>query len=234
MEADIGSAGEAAGPARRAPAAEPDSWRAGVLTILRPIQVPAWLERLAVPLVLLWRRLRYGYAFRRIPLTQGLYALVDPEDYARLARHKWHATRGRTTFYAQRKVWDPVTRSEVTIKMHRQILRIGDGLFVDHVSRNGLDNRKANLRSATPAQNACNRARAGRSGGHSAYRGVTWHKAMRQWFARIGVKGRTIPLGYFDDEIDAALAYDEAARRHHGPFATLNFPEGPPHKGRRS
>lgn len=82
--------------------------------------------------------------------------------------------------------------------------------------------------SATPAQNTCNRARAGRTGGHSAYRGVTRHKAMDLWFARIGVNGRTIPLGYFDDEIDAALAYDNAARHHHGPFATLNFPDGPP------
>ena len=162
IDADIGSAGSAVGPARRASAAEPDGWRAGGLTILRPIQVPAWLERLAAPLALLWRRLRYGYAFRRIPLTQGLYALVDPEDYESLARHKWHATRGRTTFYAQRKVWDPVTRREITIKMHRQILHVRDGLLVDHVSRNGLDNRKANLRSATPAQNACNPPRAGR------------------------------------------------------------------------
>ena len=205
------------------------------MTILKPIEVPAWLERLVVPLVLLWRRLRYGYAFRRIPLTQGLFAIVDPEDYAALARYKWHATRGRTTFYAQRKVWDPVARKEVTIKMHREILPVADGLVVDHISRNGLDNRKANLRSATPAQNTCNRARAGRTGGHSAYRGVTRHKGMDQWFARIGVNGRTIPLGYFDDEIDAALAYDNAARRHHGPFATLNFPHGPPpHKGRRS
>ena len=105
------------------------------MTILRPIQVPAWLERLAAPLALLWRRLRYGYAFRRIPLTQGLYALVDSEDYESLARHKWHATRGRTTFYAQRKVWDPVTRREITIKMHRQILHVHDGLLVDHLSR---------------------------------------------------------------------------------------------------
>ena len=194
------------------------------MTILKPIPVPPWLERIAVPLVLLWRRLRYGYAFRRIPLTQGLYALVDPDDYASLARHKWHATRGRTTFYAQRKAWDPATRKEITIKMHRQILPVGDGLIVDHVNRNGIDNRKANLRSATRSQNACNRARAGRSPGHCPYRGVTWHKGMNQWFARIGVDGRTIPLGYFDDPLDAALAYDTAARHHHGPFATLNFP----------
>ncbi len=164
------------------------------MTILRPIQVPAWLERIAVPLVLFYRRLRYGYPFRRIPLTQGLYALVDPEDYDALARYKWHATRGRTTFYAQRKAWDPVTRREVAIKMHRQILPVGDGLLVDHINRHGLDNRKANLRSATRAQNACNRQRAGRPNGHSAYRGVTWHQGMKQWFAHIGVQRRTIPL----------------------------------------
>ena len=67
------------------------------------IEIPTWLERLVVPLVLLYRRLRFGHAFRRIPLTQGLYALVDPGDYAELSRYRWHANRGRDTFYAQRK-----------------------------------------------------------------------------------------------------------------------------------
>jgi hypothetical protein len=126
------------------------------VTVTIRIEIPAWLERLIVPLVLLYRRLRFGYAFRRIPLTQGLYALVDPADYADLSRYRWHANRGRDTFYAQRKVWDPLTKTERTVKMHRQILNCPDHLVVDHVNHCGLDNRRANIRAATAAQNVCN------------------------------------------------------------------------------
>ncbi len=193
------------------------------LLVIR-IGLPAWLARLGVGLVLLYRRLRFGSAFRRIPLTQGLYALVDGADYPALVQHKWHATRGRHTWYAQRKIWDADAKKEITIKMHRVILAVPPGYVVDHINRNGLDNRPANLRPATPAQNACNRLRAGRPRRHSKHRGVTWHKGMRKWFARIGVRGETLPLGYYDDDDEAARAYDAAARVHHGEFAVLNFP----------
>ena len=220
------------------------------------IEIPAWLERLVVPLVLLYRRLRFGHAFRRIPLTQGLYALVDPADYAELSRYRWHANRGRETFYAQRKVWDPLTRTERTVKMHRQILNCPDHLVVDHVNHNGLDNRRANIRAATTAQNVCNvrpatsaRAaaqhlkqvglapprpdkRATKDGETNnqlsiipnPFRGVSFHKHRRKYYARVRVKGRTIRLGYFEDPVEAAKARDAAALEHHGPFATLNFP----------
>ena len=220
------------------------------------IEIPTWLERLVVPLVLLYRRLRFGHAFRRIPLTQGLYALVDPADYAELSRYRWHANRGRETFYAQRKVWDPLTRTERTVKMHRQILNCPDHLVVDHVNHNGLDNRRANIRAATTAQNVCNvrpatsaRAaaqhlkqvglapprpdkRAAKDGETNnqlsiipnPFRGVSFHKHRRKYYARLRVKGRTIRLGYFEDPVEAAKARDAAALEHHGPFATLNFP----------
>jgi hypothetical protein len=237
------------------------------VTITVRIEIPAWLERLAVPLVLLYRRWRHGYGFRRIPLTQGLFTVVDPDDYARLSRYRWHASRGRGTFYAQRKVWDPSTRTERTIKMHRQILNCPPHLVVDHINHDGLDNRRTNLRLATPAQNVCNSrpvrstktearspsqtpiaklkarkypappapAASGRE--HRGlrpndqssiiphqFRGVSFHKQRRRYYARIRVRGETIALGYFDNPVEAAKVRDAAAREHHGPFATLNFP----------
>jgi len=191
------------------------------MTVTIRIEIPAWLERLVVPLVLLYRRLRFGYAFRRIPLTQGRYALVDPADYAELSRYRWHANRGRDTFYAQRKVWDPIAKTERTVKMHRQILNCPDRLVVDHINHNGLDNRQANLRQATAAQNVCNVRPANRA----QFRGVSFHKHRRKYYARLRVHGETIALGYFGDPVEAARARDAAALEHHGPFATLNFPD---------
>lgn len=94
----------------------------------------------------------------------------------------------------------------------------------DHINHNGLDNRKANLRLATHRQNLCNRRNTALKAA-SRYRGVSLHKNTKRWTARIKVYGKTKYLGLFDDEIDAAKAYDAAARRFHGVFASLNFPD---------
>lgn len=172
-------------------------------------------------LVLLYRRARYGYAFRRIPLTQGKYAIVDPEDYERLSRYKWHVVWGSRTYYASRN--SRIGKKRIAIKMHREILDPPEPLVVDHINQKGFDNRKANLRPATRAQNAVNKSIAATSSGSSQYRGVTWHKNIKKWQAHIGVKYKQINIGYFDNEIEAAKAYDELAKKHHGEFAVLNF-----------
>ena len=109
--------------------------------------------------------------------------------------------------------------------MHRLILNAPKGLVVDHINGNGLDNRKANLRLCTPAQNACNvRPRPGET---SKYKGVAFIKRERRWQVRISFRNKRKWIGYFDTEIDAARAYDQAARRLHKEFASLNFPDRP-------
>ena len=62
------------------------------------INIPNWLERIIVCPLLAYRWIRRGYPFRRIPLTQGKYAIVDPEDYFRLACHKWYTVKVSNTF----------------------------------------------------------------------------------------------------------------------------------------
>jgi hypothetical protein len=105
--------------------------------------------------------------------------------------------------------------------MHRSIITIPDGMLCDHINHNGLDNRKANLRPATAAQNSWNRKK--QSGPTSSkYKGV--HKTTSNtWSANITVLGRRIHLGTFKTETAAAKAYDLAAKTHFGPFAYTNF-----------
>ena len=189
------------------------------------IEIPAWLDGPAVVAVLLYRRLRYGYAFRRIPLSRGEHAIVDPDDYAWLSQYNWHVSGSNGSFYAVRNTGQRRGQKRVAVKMHREILRVPDGMFVDHINHNGLDNRKANLRPATQAQNARNRRKRSTSKVHSKYKGLTWYKSQKRWAVRIMVDRKSKFIGYFDNELDAAKAYDMAAKKYHGQFAGLNFPD---------
>jgi len=94
----------------------------------------------------------YGYAFRRIPLIQGKYAIVDPENYDGEAKHKWHIARGYGTFYAVRNTGRHRGGKRIVLKMHREILKDPASMFVDHIHHNGMDNRNANLRPASPCR----------------------------------------------------------------------------------
>jgi hypothetical protein len=171
--------------------------------------------------VLLYRRCRHGYAFRRIPLTQGKFAVVDPDDYQHLAKYRWRICTGKNTLYAERSV--RLTSGKYSrILMHRQIFSVPEGFVIDHINRNGLDNRKANLRLATVAQNAQN---AGKRKNRSGYKGVWFAKEKRKWRAAIWKNNKRIYLGYFNSPLEAALTYDHAAKLYHGQFASLNFPK---------
>jgi len=206
-------------------------------------ELPSWLVRPFIFLVLLYRRLRFGYAFRRIPLTQGCFAIVDPQDYPLLSRYKWRLcrTKGKNVLYAERSICLPSGKYS-RILMHRQIFEnlllasstknpkprtqnypryLSDSYVIDHINGNGLDNRRANLRLATVAQNAWNsKKRNPRSG----YKGVWFAADKGLWRASIVCHGRRIHLGYFKDKMAAARAYDAAARKYYKEFARLNFP----------
>ena len=173
--------------------------------------------------MLLYRRLRYGYAFRKIPLTRRMYAIVDPDDYYRLSEYKWHVSgAGYDKYYAVRKGPNKNgTRGEM-VQMHREVANTPEGLLCDHINGDRLDNRKANLRPATCTQNVRNSKKTS-SPAYSKYKGVTYRSRSRKWVAMIYLSRRQVFLGSFDAEIQAAKAYDKAAKKHFGEFAKLNF-----------
>jgi hypothetical protein len=196
---------------------------------VRAVQVkiflPEWFYRLGVWALLCYRRIRYGYAFRKIPLTQGKFAIVDQQDYERIAKYKWHVAKHGRSYYAQRGTGSAKSgkRKKHLVMMHREILRVGDDLLVDHKNQNSLDNRQVNLRAARWEENCWNKRK---PNGHSSsrYKGVMWDKRRGKWQAQIGYKGKKIFLGYFDDEKEAATAYDKAAKLLFGEYAAPNLP----------
>ena|SRR5438128_3286608 len=154
---------------------------------------------------------------KETPLTQGYVALVDDEDYERVAQFTWHAGIDRRAVYAQRSI------ARTTVQLHRLVLEITDAaLQVDHRDHNGLNCQKQNLRVCTNSQNQGNKRKSTRSTS-SKYKGVSWHKQRGKWQATITRLNKFSFLGYFSSEEDAARAYDRAARDHFGGFAHRNF-----------
>jgi hypothetical protein len=190
------------------------------------IPVPKIIMSVVLWFVLRHRKKHYGFTFRRIKLIgsehadpKHRYAIIDPEDYQELLQYPWQILETeRNSRYA---VW---YCGKKIIYMHRQIMNAPAGVFIDHRYGNSLDNRKENLRIATIAQNQYNRRKLSKKTS-SKYKGVHRKRNMKKYCAVIGCNGKRIFLGCFEDEIDAAKAYDEAAKKYHGEFAVLNFPQ---------
>jgi hypothetical protein len=155
-------------------------------------------------------------SYRIIPLTQSQVAFVDAQDYAALSKFKWHAEWQSSTFYAVRKIRRPDGKWR-GLYMHRQILGASYDVEIDHKDHNGLNNRRENIRMATPSQNSQNAG--ARTGSVSGKKGVSLHSKTGLWRARINVDRREYSLGYFRTPEEAHAAYIAAAKEKHGEFA---------------
>lgn len=154
---------------------------------------------------------------KTIPLTQGKFAVVDDDDYEFLMQWKWHAYTNYRIWYARRQTLkaDSPAGKQHPILMHRVINKTPAGMHTDHVNGDGLDNRKANLRTATSVENGRNRG--SNRGATSLHKGVDWDSRHQKWRAQAMINRRKIFLGRFVNEVDAAKAY--------GAFAAANFAE---------
>lgn len=152
-----------------------------------------------------------GTPWYALDLAHGHVALIDAEDVSLVVD------------------WSPVFRSgyvvlrrnngQIQEYLHRILLGIsgrGWSVVADHINRDGLDNRRCNLRVATMSQNAANRAAI--SGKASKFKGVRGEAG--RWMAI----ANKLHIGTFATEEEAARAYDKAALAQFGEFARLNFP----------
>ena len=141
---------------------------------------------------------RYNSIMKRIKLTQGKYAIVDDNDYDRVSQYKWCAVYIKGTWYATRRANDENPYKP----MHRFILKAKKGEEVDHINRNGLDNRKQNIRICDRETNLKNR----KIWGNSRYKGVSFHSRDKVWQAYKKIAGKQIYIGSFISEREASLA----------------------------
>lgn len=156
----------------------------------------------------------------RVPISNPVTDfIVDEADLPLVAGKRWSVTRDRhvTTWHDGKAVG-----------VHRLIMNIVDNkeLVVDHINGDPLDNRRANLRTCTHAENLCNQKKS--KNNTSGFKGVyiTKTKEGKPRFSVMISKNKRLKyLGVYDGLIEAALAYDKAARELHGEFAQLNFPK---------
>lgn len=169
--------------------------------------------------------------FIELPLTKGKVALISPEDLKLVDKYPWHARQNRRggKWYAYTTLPPQDRKTTRSVSLHRFLMDAQPGTLVDHKDGDGLNCQRHNMRIANHTQN--NAHRIGKpSWSKNTYRGVKWHTRDKRWRACLSLNNKTLHLGSFATEEDAARAYNKGALEHFGEFAVLN--EVPPKHGR--
>ena len=150
--------------------------------------------------------------------NEDKYGIIDLEDYDKVKDYKWNINKDKNTFYIQSSFCQS-NGEKSGILLHRFLFP--EYKICDHKNRNGLDNRKENIREATISQNNINQIK--QKGIYtSKYKGVSWNKRRKKWESKIVINGKKFDLGFYNIEEKAAIAYNIAARYFHPKFAVFN------------
>lgn len=160
---------------------------------------------------------------KRIPLTQGKFALVDDADFERVSQFKWYAVKEHNVFYAAR-MHRKLNGKRAVQKMHIFLVGTPAGMETHHKNENGLDNQRLNLVTLVRADHALLEARLRRTN-TSGFRGVSFLSRTGRWMARIQHRRIGIHVGYFATAKEAALARDKTARDLGRSERVMNFPQ---------
>lgn len=153
--------------------------------------------------------------FLKVPMTQGMYFLIDPIDEKTILRHKWRAHKSPNNFYAV----TTISRKPTKMIYAHNLIMLSKG--IDHIDGDGLNNSRSNLRKCTQSENIANSRKFVKSS--SQFKGVDFDKSRKKWRARIVKNRKEFHLGYFKSEEDAAKAYDKKAVDFFGNFSRTNF-----------
>ena len=177
---------------------------------------PAPTANGASPMPVSVRPIRIEGNIAHVTLTKGYVAVIDAEDVPLVDGLNWTTRVSPWGVYAYRKA----TGGRRNVHLHRVLMGDPDGLQVDHIDGDSLNNRRSNLRVATASQNSQNTKR--RKDNGSGFKGVSFDKARGLWNARIWSKCELKRLGYYRCRTAAAVAYVKASRELHGEFARMS------------
>jgi hypothetical protein len=152
----------------------------------------------------------------KFTLNDGSEVLVDNDIIPKIKEYKWYRGVNGRAYRTYRK-----NGKNHNMWLHRFVLGIEEqGVLVDHINGDPSDNRRCNLRPCTSQENSRNMKK---TRGSSRYKGVCWDNTYEKWMASICVDGKGITIGRFNDEKEAAVAYNEKALELFGDFARLNI-----------
>jgi len=147
---------------------------------------------------------------KTLQLTNGYKAIIDDDDFERVSAFKWYGAKSRMNVYV-------CHGRSPALRLHRFILNAGQGDFVDHINGDTLDNRKANLRICTNAENIRNSRKY--STNASGFKGVSYIAWRNKWASKITFNYKKHFLGYYDTKEEAFEAYKAKAKEFFGEYA---------------
>lgn len=150
-----------------------------------------------------------------LPLSQGKFAQVDDEDFEYLNQFKWSYNHG----YAKRGI--KINGKWTGIRLHQEIMKPVNGISIDHIDRDGLNNQRSNLRLCNQSQNNMNQCKQHKFTS-SQFKGVSYHNGCKLWTSNINLDGKRYHLGTYKTQESAAISYNHMAKELYGKFARLN------------